>query len=668
MRLPPPSTPTQLLRLRLTRSALFRSVVSTITLPLATCPSSRTASTPRAAAITPGPRIQSLLPPLPPSTATTTAFFSRNNFSTAITTANKRDPTTTTTPTPVVLRASVTGLSLLIVLGLGLGYGITGFLGQKSTEQQQQQQEIPTIVEKDIQDLILDDDDDDDTNETMSGGIAPGRPGNLTPEQEEKLKQLWKLIFQVCGVSSDASAPVPEAAAPATAVSSDAASTKGDDKKKKSKLSMFSRKHKKDSDETATSSSETASTASGSTPGTPASPAIVLNASTTSGDDDKYNQLSKFHETLASQSPADIRKTIWSMVKHDHPDALVLRFLRARKWDVEKALVMLISTMNWRQSEMRVDADIMRTGEGGAVEDEKMEAKTSEEIAKKKLAIDFLTQTRMGKSYVHGVDKQGRPVCYVRVRLHKQGEQSEESLERYTVYLIETCRMLLQGGVDTATIVFDMTGFSMANMDYTPVKFMVKCFEANYPESLGAVLVHKAPWIFQGIWRVIRGWLDPVVANKVHFTNNISEMSEFISPERIPKSLDGQQDWQYKYVEPIPGENDKMKDTETLDKLQAARAELVKEYEEATLQWIQAGNSPELKKKRDELAEKLRVDYWQLDPYVRARSFYDRIGVLLPGGKLDPYREGKKDASGVSGITEGVAKVGVNETQADDVD
>lgn len=38
----------------------------------------------------------------------------------------------------------------------------------------------------------------------------------------------------------------------------------------------------------------------------------------------------------------------------------------------------------------------------------------------------------------------------------------------------------------------------MANMDYTPVKFMIKCFEANYPESLGTVLVHNAPWVFQG--------------------------------------------------------------------------------------------------------------------------------------------------------------------------
>lgn len=62
-----------------------------------------------------------------------------------------------------------------------------------------------------------------------------------------------------------------------------------------------------------------------------------------------------------------------------------------------------------------------------------------------------------------------------------------------------------------------MTNFSMANMvsgivsiesiwvsnymvqDYGPVKFMIKCFEANYPESLGVVLVHKSPWVFHGM-------------------------------------------------------------------------------------------------------------------------------------------------------------------------
>jgi hypothetical protein len=41
-------------------------------------------------------------------------------------------------------------------------------------------------------------------------------------------------------------------------------------------------------------------------------------------------------------------------------------------------------------------------------------------------------------------------MCFVRVRLHKQGEQSEESLERYTVFVIESARMILAPPVDTA--------------------------------------------------------------------------------------------------------------------------------------------------------------------------------------------------------------------------
>lgn len=48
------------------------------------------------------------------------------------------------------------------------------------------------------------------------------------------------------------------------------------------------------------------------------------------------------------------------------------------------------------------------------------------------------------------------------------------------------------------TVIFDLTGFSLANMDYTPVKFVIKALEANYPECLESILVHKAPWIFQG--------------------------------------------------------------------------------------------------------------------------------------------------------------------------
>ncbi|KAK4149102.1 phosphatidylinositol transfer protein CSR1 [Chaetomidium leptoderma] len=482
----------------------------------------------------------------------------------------------------------------------------------------------------------------------MTAEIAPGRPGNLTPEQEEKLRRLWQLIFQVCAVGQEQDSTAADSSSTAT---NDKAQDEESKKAKKSRMSFFSRKAKKDPEGDSAS-------------GVPANPPIVLNLGK-DGEADKYGQTKHFYDTLASQSPESIRDTIWAMVKHDHPDALVLRFLRARKWDADRALIMLVSTMNWRAQDVNVDGDIMKNGEAAAVLAEK-----GTDAAAQRLGHDFMAQLRKGISYVHGHDKQGRPLCFVNVRLHKQGEQAEEALERYTVYLIETCRMVLQPPVDTATIVFDMTNFSMANMDYTPVKFIIKCFEANYPECLGTVLVHKAPWIFQGIWKVIRGWLDPVVANKVHFTNNAKEMEEFIPMKHIPKDLEGEEDWTYQYVEPVEGENAKMDDTNTRDRLLAARAILFKEYEQATLEWIQnpeGDKTAEIKARRDALANKLREDYWNVDPYLRARSYYDRIGVLLPGGKLDWYPEPKK-AEAARATAPPPALATVHETSADDVD
>src|ERR1700761_1175718 len=133
-----------------------------------------------------------------------------------------------------------------------------------------------------------------------------------------------------------------------------------------------------------------------------------------------------------------------------------------------------------------------------------------------------------------------------------------------------------------------MTNFTLANMDYTPVKFMIKCFEANYPESLGSVLIHKAPWIFSSIWNIIKGWLDPVVASKIHFTKNREDLEEFIAPERLPKELEGDEDWEYEYSEVQAGENVQMEDKEKRDVLVKQRHDLAKEIQDVTIDWIKA--------------------------------------------------------------------------------
>jgi hypothetical protein len=140
-----------------------------------------------------------------------------------------------------------------------------------------------------------------------------------------------------------------------------------------------------------------------------------------------------------------------------------------------------------------------------------------------------------------------------------------------------------------------------------------------------------------GIWKIIRGWLDPVVASKVHFTNNEQEMEQFVPKANILKELGGEEDWSYKYLEPSPGENDRMKDTATRDKLLLEREDIVKQYESATKNWIDGTDVATAKETRLKLANNLRDGYWILDPYVRARSYYDRVELIGPGGKPQFY-------------------------------
>lgn len=462
-------------------------------------------------------------------------------------------------------------------------------------------------------------------------GIGPGRPGNLTPFQEAKLREIWLLACKTFGVYNKDTldyvaslCPVVNDPTPSLNTTDSSVSTAS----KKSRGGFFSRKKKDDEPATPEPSSQSTSGAIG---------IVIPDVDTLVLDNDKHGSNKAFKSALDSYSGDELRRAFWEMVKADHPDALLLRFLRARKWDVKAAFIMAVAALHWRLAEYKVDSDIMKNGEMAA-----LQMSRSSDPTVKKDGEDFLKQLEMAKNMLLGVDKEGRPVSIVRVKLHKAADQSAAVLERFTVYAIETSRIGLRAPVDTATIVFDMTDFGLANMDYAPVKFMIKCFEANYPESLGAIFIHKAPWIFSSIWNVIKGWLDPVVASKVNFTKDTAELSQFISMDNLHHSLGGNLKYEWKYTPPVEGENDKMLDTAAKDRLEKARKQTVLAFEEATIEWVikslllARGDNPQVTQDavddamnhRHRLAKDLRSHYWALDPYIRARSFYDRLGTF----------------------------------------
>ncbi|KAK6505806.1 hypothetical protein TWF481_007697 [Arthrobotrys musiformis] len=334
-------------------------------------------------------------------------------------------------------------------------------------------------------------------------------------------------------------------------------------------------------------------------------------------------EIDQLRTTLSEQAHnvEDLHTAFWQFVKHEDPDAVVLRFLRAKSWDVCRALIMMISTLCWRRK-FGVE-ELLKGGELAATLDKDQ---------------GFIQQFRIGKAYLHGFDKERRPISIISPRLHLSSDQSPESIEKLTIYIMETTRLLCQEPNDTCCIMFDMTGFGFYNMDYTAVRFIIDCLQAHYPQSLGVCLIHNAPWIFQGIWSVIKAWLDPVVASKMQFTYSAADLSKFIAPEQIPKFLGGKEDWAYEYLEPKSDENSAIKDpseSELSEKGNAERVrrDLIDKYKSTTEKWIKG--DLEAGAERTRVVEKLKQNYWASDRFVRARTLCDRNGVLASCGKVN---------------------------------
>lgn len=499
---------------------------------------------------------------------------------------------------------------------------------------------------------------------------APGTLGNLTADQEAKLREFWVLVAKVCGIKSEGLEAEEQAAQKAP--------QNPPPQKMKRRYTWFGRAYDEPDDSASTISANGAA-------------ASVASLSIADGDD-KYGQSKEFKQTLEEMTPEEIRITLWNMVKHDNPDGLLLRFLRARKWDVKKALVMLISTIRWRLLQLKVDDDIMKNGEALA-----RKQIDSTDPGQKKAGEEFLAQLRMGKTFLHGVDKAGRPICVVRVRLHRASDQSADVLERLTVFTIETGRLMLIPPVETCVSVqvcdveresddadyhlrydqlhFGQYGLHPGEIHYQVLRGQLPRVPRDHPYPQGSLDLlrfvssitpeTKVADYIPGIWNIIKGWLDPVVAAKVHFTKNVDELENFIPRSQITKELEGDEDWEYKYPEVRAGENKLMDDTAKRDELVGERQELAREIEKATMEWIvackkeQKSAIPDITQKRNQLIEKLRKQYWDLDPYVRARSLYDRNNVVQPGGKIDFYPAPQKQANGTNG-TKDEAKAEAN--------
>ncbi|KAI8325081.1 CRAL/TRIO domain-containing protein [Martensiomyces pterosporus] len=316
-----------------------------------------------------------------------------------------------------------------------------------------------------------------------------------------------------------------------------------------------------------------------------------------------------FHDNLSTR---DFRNTFWqAAMVHQHPDSYLLAFLRSRNWDVDLAFDRLAKSVQWRASQA-ID-ELVWYGES----------------AQHYKSMDD------GLTYISGTDRVGCPVAIVRVRLNIPRERGEGVIERYATLTLERASLTSRANGGRTVLIYDLTSFRMENIEIAFIKTIITLINDSYPDTFQAIILHVNSWLFSGVWKLISPWFDPVIAKRTYFTKNTRQLEQFIDNSQIVLEMGGSRRYEHKYVMPSRAENEVMFDSEGRHKAEEALLETVTGFEKETKAWLAAdGPSADLAASRAISAAAFAAASANLDPYVRARFLAERVGIISSDGKI----------------------------------
>lgn len=227
-----------------------------------------------------------------------------------------------------------------------------------------------------------------------------------------------------------------------------------------------------------------------------------------------------------------------SLAKYSiHPSLVLLRYLRANNFHFDKTTAHILRNIEWRK-----EHNI-----------EELMQQSPNEI----LGVNLRDLCKYMPSHQCGCDSFGRPVLYKTYENFKADLIKKlvpfEKVVRYHIWEQEVCSRLCyeesirrERIIETMTIVVDVKNMTMSQVtkDFLGlVKLCGSIDSAQYPETLGRIFIINSPSVFPIVWRLIKVWLDPVVASKIEIISNESswkpKLLDFIGEANLPSNYGG---------------------------------------------------------------------------------------------------------------------------------
>ncbi|KAG5247656.1 hypothetical protein OIU76_029886 [Salix suchowensis] len=222
--------------------------------------------------------------------------------------------------------------------------------------------------------------------------------------------------------------------------------------------------------------------------------------------------------------------SIWGipLLADDRSDVILLKFLRARDFKVKDAFTMLKNTIRWRK-EFGID-----------------------ELLEKDLGLDDLGKV----VFMHGLDKEGHPVCYnvygefQNKELYKNSFSDEEKRQRFLRWRIQFLEKSIRtldlnpGGISTIVQVNDLKNSpGPAKRELRQAtRQALQLLQDNYPEFVAKQIFINVPWWYLTVNRMISPFLTQRTRSKfvvVGPSKSAETLIRYIAVEQIPVKYGG---------------------------------------------------------------------------------------------------------------------------------
>ena len=238
----------------------------------------------------------------------------------------------------------------------------------------------------------------------------------------------------------------------------------------------------------------------------------------------QFNALQQWKQNLTSQN------VLPNFDNYD--DLFLLRFLRARKFDLEKTMEMFKKFLQWR-IDMKVDE------------------------LRESYQMENLVQIK--KLYPHGyhkTDKQGRPIY---IELYDKTDvkglfkiTTEDKMVKYYIkqyerqikYIFPACPAVVKRPVEQSCTVLDANGIGITSL-FGPIKGFVKLAsdigQDYYPEMLGKMTIVNVGFLFRAVWSLVKSFIDPKTQNKINLLKSTykDDLLVLIDEENLPHFFGG---------------------------------------------------------------------------------------------------------------------------------